>query len=201
MALRLFNSPRAGVSPDDGNPHGFMLGFLDSPGAPEVALWCAVLWRAWDDLQHPNARIRRDAEAFFASPGFDRIAALTRLEGEAIALIRETARQRATGNHPPVSKFSRKPTRAYQRRSHYLVRHLEFQGEVRPLQEWCRRLRLKPITVYVRLHRGWTVAEALTGRRESKAAPATTMPSHPAPGGEVNTNGVFSSIASSHDRY
>ncbi len=152
-----------------------MLDFLDSPGPPEAALWCAVLWRAWQDLQHPNAPIRHDAEAFFAGPGFDRIAALTRLELDAIALIREAARQRMTGHSAPVSKFSRKPTRTYQRRSHYLVRHLEFQGEVRPLQEWCRRLRLQPITVYVRLHRGWTVAEALTGRREapSESAPAT----------------------------
>ena len=120
-----------------------MLDFVDSPGPPEVALWCAVLWQAWADLQHPNARIRRDAETFFAGPGLDRIAASTQLEPEAIALIRETARQRATGHSAPVSKFARKPTRTYQRRAHYLVRHLEFQGEVRPLREWCRRLRLQ----------------------------------------------------------
>lgn len=167
MALRpLLRSPRTGVLSGEGNPHGGMLDFIDSPGTPETALWCAVLWRAWEDLQHPNARIREDAEAFFAGPGFDRIAALTPLKAEAVALIRETARQRATGHEAPVSKFSKKPTRTYQRRSHYLVRHLEYQGEVRPLQDWCRRLRLKPMTVYVRLHRGWTVAEALTGRRE-----------------------------------
>jgi len=57
-----------------------MLDFIDSPGAPEAALWCAVLWCAWEDLQHPNARIRRDAGAFFASPDFDRIAALAQLD-------------------------------------------------------------------------------------------------------------------------
>ena len=154
---------------------GGMLDFIDNPGPPEAALWCAVLWRAWDDLPHPNARIRQDAEAFFAGPGLDRIAVSAQLDAGAIALIREAARQRATGHDSPVSKFSKKPTRTYQRRSHYLVRHLEFQGEVRPLQEWCRRLRLQPMTVYVRLHRGWTVAEALTGRREapSESAPAT----------------------------
>jgi len=180
MALR--TSPFASIvaSSGDGNPHGFMLDFIDSPGAPEAALWCAVLWRAWEDLAHPNARIRRDAHAFFAGPGFDQIAALTQLKAEAIALIRETARQWATGHEAPVSKFSRKPTHAYQRRSHYLVRHLEYQGEVRPLQEWCRRLRLKPITVYVRLHRGWTVAEALTGRREARREPTPAVPAPPA---------------------
>ena len=145
-----------------------MLDFVDSPGVPEAALWCAVLWRAWEDLQHPNARLRRDAETFFAGPGFDRIAALAQVDVEAIALIRETARRRATGHSAPVSNFASKPTHTYQRRAPYLVRHLEYQGEVRPLQDWCRRLRLKPITVYVRLHRGWTVAEALTGRRESR---------------------------------
>src|SRR5512143_563442 len=165
------------------NPHGFMLDVVDGPGAPEAALWCAVLWRAWEDLQHPNARIRRDAEAFFAGPAFDRIAALTRLELDAIALIREAARQRTTDRATPVSKFSRKPARTYQRRAHYLVRHLEFQGEVRPLQEWCRRLRVKPITVYVWLHRGWTVAEALTGRREAPPVPAAAMSSPMAPSG------------------
>ena len=69
----------------------------------------------------------------------------------------------------------------YKRRSHYLVRHLEYQGEVHLLQDWCRRLRLKPIIVYVRLHRGWTVAEALTGRREPRLGPATVTPPHPAP--------------------
>jgi hypothetical protein len=63
----------------------------DSPGPSEVALWGAVLGRAWADLQHPNARIRQDAEAFFAGPGFDWIAALALLEADAIALIRETA--------------------------------------------------------------------------------------------------------------
>ena len=145
-----------------------MLDFIDSPGVPETALWYAVLWRAWDDLAHPNVRIRRDAEAFFAGPDFDRIAALAQLEVDAIALIRETAQQRVAAHRAPVSNFSRKPTHVYQRRSHYLVRHLEYQGEVRPLQDWCQRLRLKPITVYVRLHRGWTVAEALTGRREAR---------------------------------
>ncbi|HYQ91606.1 MAG TPA: hypothetical protein VES89_05905, partial [Candidatus Competibacteraceae bacterium] len=148
-----------------------------------AALWCAVLWQAWQDLQHPNAHIRQDAEAFFAGSDFDRLAALTPLEPETIALIRETAQRRATGGGAPVSKFSRKPTRTYQRRSHYRVRHLEFQGEVRPLREWCRRLRLKPMTVYVRLHRGWTVAEALTGRRESHAEPATAISSPAAPWG------------------
>ena len=153
-----------------------MLDFLDSPGPPEAALWCAVLWRAWQDLQHPNARIRHDAEAFFVGPDVDRIAALIPLEWQAIALIREAARQQATGGGAPVSKFSRKPTRTYQRRCHYVVRHLEFEGEVRPLQEWCRRLRLNPITVYVRLHRGWTVTEALTGRRE---APPASVPATP----------------------
>ena len=112
-----------------GNPHGVMLDFADNPGPPEAALWCAVLVRAWEDLQHPNARIRRDVEAFFAGPGFDRIAALTRLEWEAIALIRETARQQATGHSAPVSKFASKSTRTYQRRAHYLVRHLEYQGK------------------------------------------------------------------------
>ena len=157
-----------------------MLDFVDSPGAPEAALWCAVLWRAWEDLAHPNVRIRRDAEAFFAGPGFDRIAALTPLKAEVIALIRETARRRAAGHQSPVSKFARKPAHAYDRRSHYLVRHLEYQGEVRPLQDWCRRLRVKPITVYVRLHRGWTVAEALTGQRELRPEPVTTTLSHPA---------------------
>ncbi len=160
-----------------------MLDFTDSPGAPEAALWCAVRWRAWEDLQHPKARIRRDADAFFAGPDFDRIAALAQLDFEAIALIRETARQRATGGDTPVSKFSRKPTHTYQRRSHYRVRHLEYQGEGCPLQEWCRRLRLKPITVYVRLHRGWTVAEVLTGRREPRPELAPTTPSHLVPGG------------------
>ena len=159
-----------------------MLDFIDSPGAPEAALWCAVLERAWEDLQHPNARIRRDAEPFFAGPGFDQITALARLEVEVIALLRETARQRATGHESPVSKFARKPTRTYQRRAHYLVRDLEYQGEVRPLQEWCRRLRLKPMTVYVRLHRGWTVAEALTGRQESQPESTTTTPPSLAPG-------------------
>ena len=155
-----------------------MLDFTDSPGAPEAALlWCAVLWRAWDDLQHPNMRIRRDADAFFASPGFDRIAALAPLDSGAIALIRETVQQRAMGHDTRVSKFARKPTHAYQQRSHYLVRHLAYQGEVRPLQEGCRRLRLKPMTVYVRLHRGWTVAEALSGRREARLEPVTAMPS------------------------
>ena len=183
MALRTPPFASIVASSGDGNPHGFMLDFIDSPGAPEAALWCAVLWRAWDDLQHPNARIRRDAHAFFAGPDFDRIAALTPLQAEAIALIRETARQQATGHSAPVSKFSRKPTHAYQRRSHYLVRHLEYQGEVRPLQEWCRRLRLKPMTVYVRLHRGWSVAEALTGRREPRPEPATATSSHPTPRG------------------
>ena len=160
-----------------------MLDFVESPGPPEVALWCAVLWRAWDDLQHPNARLRRDAEAFFAGLDFDRIAALAHLDADTIALIRETARRQATGRGTAVSKFAKKPTRTYQRRAHYLVRHLEFQGEVRPLQEWCRRLRLNPITVYVRLHRGWTVAEALTGRRESQAEAATTRSLPPAPRG------------------
>ena len=110
-----------------------MLDVIDSPGPPEAALWCAVLWQAWQDLQHPNARIRQDAEAFFAGPDLDRIAALTQLEWEAITLIRETARQRATGHYVPVSKFARKPTRTYQRRAHYLVRHLEFKVKVRPL--------------------------------------------------------------------
>ena len=171
------------VSFGEGIYHGFMLDFIDSPDTPEAALWCAVLWRAWEDLAHPKARIRRDAEAFFAGPGFDRIAALTRLECEAIARIRETARRRAMGHEAPVSKFSRKPTRAYQRHSHYQVCHLEFQGEVRPLQEWCRRLRVKPITVYVRLHLGWPVAESLTGQREARSEPAKAMSSRPAPRG------------------
>jgi hypothetical protein len=153
-----------------------MLDSADSPGPPEAALWGAVLWQAWADLQHPNARIRQDAEVFFAGPDVDRIAALALLEAEAIALIREAAWQRATGHHPSVSKFARKPTRAYQRRAHYVVRHLEFEGETQPLQEWCRRLRLKPMTVYVRLHRGWTVAEALTGRREAPPASAPVTP-------------------------
>jgi len=102
---------------------------------------------------------------------------LAQLDADAIALIRETARQRTGGHDASVSKFARKPTHAYQRRSHYLLRHLEYQGEVRPLQDWCRRLRLKPTTVYVRLHRGWTVAEALTGRREPRPEPAmATLP-------------------------
>ena len=156
-----------------------MLDFIDSPGAPETALWCAVLWRAWEDLQHPNAHLRRDADAFFASPDFDRIAVLAQLDADTIALIRETARQRTGGHDAPVSKFARKPLHTYQRRSHYLLRHLEYEGEVRPLQDWCRRLRLKPTTVYVRLHRGWTVAEALTGRRESRPGPATAALSYP----------------------
>jgi hypothetical protein len=94
-----------------------MLDFADSPGPPEAALWGAVLWQAWADLQHPNARIRRDAEAFFAGPGFDRLVALALLEADAIALIREAARQRALGHDPPVSKFARKPTRTYQQRA------------------------------------------------------------------------------------
>jgi hypothetical protein len=160
-----------------------MVDFVDSPGLPEAALWCAVLWRAWEDVQHPNARIRRDAEAFFASPDFDRIAVLAQLDTDAIALLRDTARQRAAGHDTPVSKFSRKPLHTSQRRSHYLVRHLEYQGEVRPLQEWCRRLRLKPMTVYVRLHRGWSVAEALTGRRELRPEPAMATPPRPRPRG------------------
>jgi len=155
-----------------------MLDFVDSPGLPEAALWCAVLWRAWEDLQHPNARLRRDADAFFASPAFDRIAVLAQLDFEAIALIRETARQRMGGRDAPLSKFARKPLHTYQQRSHYLVRQLEYQGEVQPLQDWCRQLCLKPTTVYVRLHRGWTVAEALTGRRESRPEPATATLSH-----------------------
>ena len=125
------------------------------------------------DLPHPNARLRQDAEAFFAGPGFNRIAALAQLDADAIALIREAARQYATGRGTAVSKFAKKPNRTYQRRAHDVVRHLEYQGEVRTLQEWCRRLRLKPMTIYVRLHRGWSVAEALTGRRESHAKPAT----------------------------
>ena len=181
MALRTPPFASIVASSGDGNPHGFMLDFIDSPGAPEAALWCAVLWRAWEDLLHLKARIRRDAHAFFAGPDFDRIAALTPLKAEAIALIRETARQQATGHSAPVSNFSRKPTHAYQRRSHYLVRHLEYQGEVRPLQEWCRRLRLKPMTVYVRLHRGWSVAEALTGCREPRPEPVMATPLRPGP--------------------
>ena len=107
-----------------------MLDFVDSPGLPEMALWCAVLWRAWEDLQHPNAHLRRDADAFFASPDFDRIVALAQLDADAIALIRDTARQRAGGHDAPVSKFARKPTHAYQRRSHYLVRQLGSVTEV-----------------------------------------------------------------------
>ena len=166
-----------------GSARDSMLDFIDSPGLPEAALWCAVLWRAWEDLQHPNARIRRDADAFFASPDFDRIVALAQLDADAIALIRETARQRAAGHDTPVSKFSRKLTHAYQRRSHYLVRRLEYQGEVRPLQDWCQRLSLKPMTVYVRLHRGWTVAEALTGRREQRPEPAMATLPRPEPPG------------------
>ena len=82
----------------------------------------------------------------------------------------------------PVFRFSRKRNHTDQRHSHYLVRYLEYQGEVRPLQERCRRLRLKPIIVYVRLHRGWTVVEALTGRRELRPGPATVTPPRPAPG-------------------
>ena len=105
---------------------------------------------------------------------------MAQLDADAIALIRDTARQRTGGHDAPVSKFARKPTHAYQRRSHYLLRHLEYQGEVRPLQDWCQRLRLKPTTVYVRLHRGWTVAEALTGRRESRLEPASATLSHSA---------------------
>ena len=139
-----------------------MLDFVDSPGLPEAALWCTVIWRAWEDLQHPNARIRRDADAFFASPDFDRIAALAQLDADAIALIRDTARQRAGGNDAPVSRFSRKPIHTYRRRSHYLVRQLEYQGEVRPLQDWCQRLSLKPITVYVRLPYHLSVSHDLT---------------------------------------
>ena len=160
-----------------------MLDFVDSPGLPEAALWCAVLWRAWEDLQHPNARIRRDAGAFFAGPDFDRIAVLAQLDADAIALIRDTARQRTGGHDALVSKFARKPLHTYQRHSHYLLRHLEYQGEVRPLQDWCRRLRLKPTTVYVRLHRGWTVAEALTGCRQSRSDLAMATPPHPGPQG------------------
>ena len=159
-----------------------MLDLIDSPGLPETALWCAVLWRAWEDLQHPNARIRRDAGAFFASPDFDRIAALAQLDTGVIAVLRAAAQQRVAGDDAPVSRFSRKPIHTYQRRSPYLVRLLEYQGEVRPLQDWCRRLSLKPITVYVRLHRGWTVAEALTGRREPQPKPTAT-PLHPTPRG------------------
>ena len=159
-----------------------MLDLIDSPSLPETALWCAVLWRAWEDLQHPNGRIRRDAGAFFASPDFDRIAALAQFDPGVIALLREAARQWATGQEKPVSKFSRKPTQTYQRRSQYLVRLLEYQGEVRPLQDWCKRLSLNPITVYVRLHRGWTVAEALTGRRQPRPEPAPATPPRLAPG-------------------
>ena len=117
----------------------------------------------------------------FAGPDFDRIAALPPLDSGVIALIREAARRRATDHEVLVSKFARKPTHAYQRRSHYLVRDLEYQGEVRPLREWCRRLRLKPMTVYVRLHHGWTVAEALSGRRESPPESAMATPSHSTP--------------------
>jgi hypothetical protein len=143
-----------------------MLDFVDSPGVPEVALWCAVLWRAWEDLQHPNSRVRQDAYAFFAGRDFDRIASWALLDPGTTTVIRDAARQQATGNDSLVSKFSRKPIHPYRRRSQYLVRLLEYQGEVRPLQEWCKRLSLNPMTVYVRLHRGWTVAEALTGCRQ-----------------------------------
>ncbi|MFO1433047.1 MAG: hypothetical protein U1F76_23560 [Candidatus Competibacteraceae bacterium] len=60
-------------------------------------------------MQHPNARIRRDAGAFFASPHFDRIAALVQLDADAITLIREAARQRAMGREVPVSSRVREP--------------------------------------------------------------------------------------------
>jgi hypothetical protein len=107
----------------------------DSPGPPEAALWGAVLWQAWADLQHPSARLRQDTEAFFAGPDIDRIAALTQLEWDAIALIREAAHQRATGSDTPVSNFSRKPTHPYQRRSPARARPREYPGEVGPRRE------------------------------------------------------------------
>ena len=166
-----------------GSARDSMLDFIDSSDAPEAALWCAVLWRAWEDLRHSNGRIRQDAGAFFASRDFDWIASLARLDAGTTAVLYDAARQRAAGNDTPVSKFSRKPIHTYRRRSHYLVRQLEYQGEVRPLQDWCQRLSLKPITVHVRLHRGWMVAEALTGRREPRPEPATATPPRPAPRG------------------
>jgi hypothetical protein len=162
-----------------------MLDFVGSQGLPESALWCAVLWRAWEDLQHHNGRIKQDACAFFAGRNFDRVASLALLNAGIAAIIREAAQQRAAGEETPVSRFSRKPIHTYQRRSQYLIRLLEHQGEVRPLQEWCKRLGLNPITVYVRLHRGWTVAEALTGRRESPpemAVKSCTLPLEPCGG-------------------
>lgn len=41
-------------------------------------------------------------------------------------------------------------------------RNLTFRGETHCVTEWARKLKIKPATIFTRLHRGWKTEEALT---------------------------------------
>lgn len=125
-----------------------------NPQSPERALFLAVLVQALSDATSPTDSVyRQHARLFLEGEAVALVAGLAGIPPELLPVLRDWRTWRPPGKPAPPNRPRR------QRRPGPVM--LEAAGIALSIADWARRTGLNPETVYARLYRGWTPAQAL----------------------------------------